>query len=102
MGSFKYSEMDENYYAMIVKSPYMGNRNENPLVHCRGTHEDSRLYTLVDENKKDVKFLDLMNDKKNKISQEEQMTPNISQTQINIKPCKYRPALSILYRYQFR
>ena len=52
MGSFKYSEMDENYYAMIVKSPYMGNRNENPLVHCRGTHEDSRLYTLVDENKK--------------------------------------------------
>jgi len=54
----KYSEMDSAYYAMVIKSPYMESKNENPLVNCTESYEDTVVYTLADKTKKGVKFLD--------------------------------------------
>jgi hypothetical protein len=56
----KYSEYDEDYFAMIIANPYIDGMNINPVCSFPKSYNGHSLYEPKDETLKNVQFMDFL------------------------------------------
>ena len=60
MAEIKYSEFDENYYAMVIANPYIDGMHINPICSFMQIYNEHSMYEPKDKSLKDVQFMDFL------------------------------------------